>query len=365
MELIPWMFQELWQVPIYRALVIVLGSELFLLTALMTTLSLLIRRRRREDAEEERLREHLGDALLTALAEGDLDGWRGRAEAYDHRLVRALLFDYMAQVDGVARERLIDGYRSMGMVDFDLELLESHVWEDRLHAMRRLFLVAGEDEVEAITRRSGDRHAIQLLAAQTLARLGRPDAVARILRGITLRSRTMEQPVTAIVEALDPDDFEVVFADWDHVESPRVRRILLCHAAQLGIAGAEGFVEEAAESDDMELRIAACTAAATLTDRASARMLERKLHDPHWEVRARAAQSLGKRREDEATDGLDALLDDPAFWVRQNAAIALRRLGDVGRARLQLAVDQLEARPGAADVAAQEIQRHEFLKFDA
>jgi HEAT repeat protein len=77
-------------------------------------------------------------------------------------------------------------------------------------------------------------------------------------------------------------------------------------------------------------------------------------------VRAQAAKTLGRMRIEAAIEPLTAALEDRAFWVRQNAAAALRAFGDPGRRRLEEVAANGRDR-FAADTARQELRRHQVL----
>src|SRR5262249_47700842 len=105
------------------------------------------------------------------------------------------------------------------------------------------------------------------------------------------------------------------------------------------------------ESQDLEVRIAACQALAASGDPACLEALTERLDDGAWQVRARAALLLGKASCAAAAGRLRSALEDRAWWVRYNAGQALARLGEEGAAALQVALGSTD--PFARDMAAQ------------
>lgn len=88
------------------------------------------------------------------------------------------------------------------------------------------------------------------------------------------------------------------------------------------------------------LRIAAIRALGHYPDPTSVSSLIPLLEDPEWEVRAQAARSLGYLKAKEALSALTMLLKDKVWWVRMNGAMALKRLGQEGRKRLEMQTPQ-------------------------
>ena len=63
------------------------------------------------------------------------------------------------------------------------------------------------------------------------------------------------------------------------------------------------------------------------------------IRDRSWPLRAQAAKALGKLAIKRSVPALERVLDDPAWWVRANAAGALRELGEPGHAALERALE--------------------------
>lgn len=99
-------------------------------------------------------------------------------------------------------------------------------------------------------------------------------------------------------------------------------------------AAEEALLASAATADD-ELQVAICRALGTVgTDRSAGHLVAMLRHDS-WPVRAQAATSLASLSPaPKVVAALELSLGDPAWWVRANAAGALRRLGGAGIAGL-------------------------------
>jgi HEAT repeat protein len=88
-------------------------------------------------------------------------------------------------------------------------------------------------------------------------------------------------------------------------------------------------------SANMEIRVATATCLRNFPHPQATNALRRLLTDRSWQVRARAAASLGAVGAAEAIDDLLLSLCDPNWWVRLRSAIALRLVGPAGIAALE------------------------------
>jgi len=84
------------------------------------------------------------------------------------------------------------------------------------------------------------------------------------------------------------------------------------------------------------------------------------MDDPEWPVRALAASSLGRLRDERAVPRLARAMGDPAYWVRHHVAEAMAALGEPGAEALRQGLH--DANPFVRDMAAQTRQVFENLK---
>ena len=357
------LLDTIWMHPVLRLFALLVAGEFLLLVGCMLTLGVQIWRQVREHRHYEAAQRDLREGVVPAVGgdEEAREGWLREARRCDPKLVGRLLREYALVTEGSWRRGLAELYRELGLMDHDVSALRSRDWQQRMVAMRHLYLMASPKERGALLALREDRQPIRLLAAQTLARVGEPEDVLRVLETLELHHNLMEQPLYASFHAMHPQAFEALFGGWHDIRSPSLRKIALSVAAERALPGVMTAIEQARTEEALELRIGAATAAGKLQDERSLEILEGLARDPAWEVRARAARELGRRAEPEALELLAAVLRDEAFWVRQNAAASLRRQGPEGRRRLeQIAADEGADR-FAADAASQELQRFKLF----
>jgi len=224
-------------------------------------------------------------------------------------------------------------------------------------AMRRLAFVGTSDHQALILKLSRDSHALSVLGAMALGRIGSPRYVVRVFEHMELPRRLMEQPIFTMLNRMDGDRFSALMEHWDDVDSPAIRKILLRVAVAKAPSVAAHWFPVAEKDETLEVRTGVAMAAGEMATEDSLVLLLRLLKDKDFEVRAQAARALGKRREMTTLENLVEAMGDSAFWVRQNAAAAVLGLGDIGQERLLEIVNQGEDR-FAVDAARQELERH-------
>ncbi len=299
---------------------------------------LLIRARQAtvRDAETARFEEELGKGLLRSVHDPNARlAWMADAAEYPSEVVRAFLARYILSTSGDLRERLVEVYKEIGLLDEDLGQLRSVVWQRRMRGLRQLSVVATRDERDAILALRRDRPEIRMLAAHVIARIGDTEDVLDLMVGWDGVRRLEEHPLKKMLHAVPRPVFAELVASWDKLESPAVRRMVLEAAAQSDPTAAARWLPAAALDEDKEVRIGACIAAGRLRSKSAKEILIRLMVAPEWEVRAQAARSLGYLASADTAGILIQGMRDRSFWVRRNSSLALATMGDLGRASLQ------------------------------
>lgn len=223
--------------------------------------------------------------------------------------------------------------------------------------MRRLAFVGGPEHQELMLHLGRDSHSLRVLAVLAIGRMGTDEYIYKVLEGLELPRRLMEQPIFTMLNRMDGVRFDALMKRWDRISSPQTRKILLVVAAHKAPAACVEWLPKAERDGAMEVRAGAARACGMMATEKSLVTLLRLLKDRDFEVRARAARALGRRRELTTLEPLVEATKDSAFWVRQNAAAAILEIGELGRRRLEELV-QFADDPFAADAARQELERY-------
>jgi HEAT repeat protein len=229
--------------------------------------------------------------------------------------------------------------------------LDARRWWERSEAALAVGLLRDRQSVAALTHLLDDWHdQVRAAAIDALGQIGDPAAVPALLARLS-NPRLHEH--VRVVQALRGFGESAPAALVEHgnsrVEDRRTMAVVLSY---IGGALAAPRLIEWAKTDDAPTRAAAWSALARigLDDRTFYHALK-ALHDEEPTVRAAAARALSRSGRTDAAPSLAARLDDE-WEVAAEAARALVRLQDVGKAALRARIEQ---GPGLGHDLAQQL----------
>jgi HEAT repeat protein len=341
-----------------RPEVLVLAGLLVLAALVLTALLVVSWRHRRRDARSARLRLALQPMLAARL-------------------------DDLSNADG--RLALVAGLESLPGLD-----------ADAAHRMRAVLRRsrAARRELDRLGHRSAAR---RIEACRFAGRLGDIGAVPRLVQ--LLRDRDLvvrREAIRALgelgaVEAV-PDVADAIEAmgEWDNLlllmalvrmgpgcapaigtvlgapgaRSPATVKGLLQVTSRIGVAADPGAIRSLASHEDMEIRVEAVRVLGAIDpDPRSGDVCLAAMDDAEWPVRAIAAASLGRLRDERALPRLAQAMGDSAYWVRHHVAEAMASMGEPGAAALRSALH--DANPFVRDMAAQALFMHALTEGEA
>ncbi|HJR49483.1 MAG TPA: HEAT repeat domain-containing protein [Gemmatimonadales bacterium] len=134
--------------------------------------------------------------------------------------------------------------------------------------------------------------------------------------------------------------------------SPAMLKGLLQVTSRIGVATDPAMIRALASHEDMEIRVEAVRVLGAIEpDPRSGDVCLAAMDDAEWPVRAIAASSLGRLRDERALARLRGAMGDPAYWVRHHVAEAMASMGEAGSESLRDALHA--ANPFVRDMAAQ------------
>ena len=319
--------------------VLILSVILFFLHGLSLFLT-----QRREKKLTAAARETLARLLTDAAAAGD------GTEAL-RRLppgIQAAVFLEISQnLSGAGKERLRNIAEEVSLLGRARKLCRSRSWSRRLMGSRLLARMDVPDPV--MEKLLTDPHpAVRAQAAEWAA------------------AHPSEPVIVALLELLrDPETlarFAVknsLFRMGPRVTAPLVRFLetVSGEAAESGLTVAEALAGPAflpaalrhSASQEAPVRVAAARLLGAIGDASCAARLTLLLGDSDAAVRSISARALGRMRHWQAASSLANALHDPAWRVRNEAAMALRAIGAPGALYLRRALQEND--PLAADMA--------------
>jgi hypothetical protein len=178
--------------------------------------------------------------------------------------------------------------------------------------------------------------AVRVVAVRALGRIADPDAATALLDATVGEHRVPPLLVAHALVRVGLAARADVEAALDH-PSELVRATALEVLGLIGAVGAAHNVEFALRSDlSLEVRVRAARTLGRLGTRSALTpLLEAVEPGRPAALRAEAAKALGELGAQAAAEPLAALLADPGYHVAHQAARALLRLGEPGRAALE------------------------------
>jgi HEAT repeat protein len=146
--------------------------------------------------------------------------------------------------------------------------------------------------------------------------------------------------------------------------SPAMIKGLLQVSSRIGVAADPAVIRSLASHQDPEVRVDAVRLLGSIApDPRSGDVCLAAMDDAEWPVRAIAASSLGRLRDERSLARLARSMGDPAYWVRHHVAEAMASLGEPGAEALRRA--RHDANPFVRDMAAQALFMHALPEGEA
>lgn len=303
---------------------------------LCLALPLLIARRLRSDKREkirqeqqERLAKTITEALSGQVTISDL------AKAVDQEsfdTVALLIQRFAASTPPKEWEELVDPLRSTRWFRLLVEkYYPSRRWWKRLIAARAFASIGTQDDVEIAKALITDKHpAVRLAAIAIIKRLTDTqlleDALVQAINARRVVRQYMFDNLISVGKPLSNVLQKRIAQPSSLFELRDLIRLAGALEDPLLIPGLLQF----ADHEDSGIRAELARALGRKSAAGHVSELRTLLRDPAWEVRTRAATSLGLTGNDQCVHDLEAVLTDGNWWVRLRAAIALRLLGAAG-----------------------------------
>jgi len=317
-----------------RQAVLLLGAAV-VLTAVLVAIREVLRsvQRRRWNRQLARCRAMLGnpnDQSLDALVALAFE----LKQNYPHDVIEAVLEELGASVDDPkVKANLARVFNRAGLLDKYLEALrEGKSWMVRANAAEKLGRIGhsrGAPELVATIRDSTEDREVKNIAVRALAKIQDERAVQPLIEVLGESDLASGQPLADAIGqfgdmAVDP---LIEVLSWSRKEGQRfwAARIL----GQLGSTRAEGALRTALGDHSARVRSASADSLGLIGGSTGVGTLCRLLlvEDPVPEVRAAAAQALGKVADERALTPLKESLADLEYAARRRAMEALEAMG--------------------------------------
>ena len=170
---------------------------------------------------------------------------------------------------------------------------------------------------------------IHLHAAIASVKFGSPTTINAVINSMSHQRRLGQTIYLTVFETADPQIYKIIVQRMKTEHDPYL--LTACYKILMLFPPGEVSVNNAdLNSETIDLQLAAIRFEAYTNGKQSIQRVTQMLTNPHWEVRAACCKLLGDLYATQALTELGDCLRDPIWWVRVNAANALKCLGDQG-----------------------------------
>ncbi len=227
----------------------------------------------------------------------------------------------------------------------------SRSWIKRQLAARAFLLYpekASEEDLAKLIK--DDKHLVRVFAAVAITKTN-----SRFLFYEVLRTMSEETPLSRFFyrDALVQCDSEKFTWMEDLLKSekdPNIIAMILDVLSTRSTSNLLQAIKPYTHSEDRNCRILAIRALGNITAEEAIFLLIEHLEDSDWEIRAESIAGLQKQHVKRAIPEIAELLNDPIWWVRLQAANALKSFGEEGKRILQS--QDAATRPLAHEIAS-------------
>ncbi len=254
--------------------------------------------------------------------------------ASHRRLVSRVMLAPLRTVRGALVDNVRETAAAIGLIEMWRDDATHRRWWRRADGVRALGLVEDRAALPVVIRAFEDEHEeVRAAAVEAAGRLGDLRTLPQLLSQLADGSRYQRARVIDALRGLGPP-VTLALAAFGRAH-PDQRRSVADVLGMIGTVAAMDPLLEWCDDERGDVRTAALAALGSigLTDRSYYYVL-RALGDEEPQARAMAARALGRARRESAAGYLANRLDDDWLPAAQ-AAAALQRLGDAGRAALE------------------------------
>lgn len=242
---------------------------------------------------------------------------------------------------GDERVRLLQVYRSLGIIDRYLKDLRDAtnraVRTSAAHALGDLqVLEAIPALVAAMRDPDEDAQTVKLAAAQALGRMHSQEAIPLLLAELRSRDNWASPRIAELLVSFGEAAGPALVAALGDEANANVRAWAAQTLGRIRALAAEAPLLQRLRDRSEQVRMSAAEALGNLALKSSVdELMYVALHDPVAPVRAEAARALGRLGDPAALDSLFALLADPDYWTRMRVIGAIELIRPEDTSRLE------------------------------
>lgn len=254
----------------------------------------------------------------------DFQNWIESLESFEQRFTDERWIEL--------KKQLVDKY----VVEDAKRYVPSRSWIKRQLSARAFLLYPEKASDEELHQLINDpKHLVRVFAAVAITKLH-----SKALFYEVLKRMSEETPLSrffyrdALVQC-DQEKFNWMEELLNKEEDPNIIAMILDVLSTRCTSNLLPAIRPYTHSPDRTCRILAIRALGNLSDDDSIMLLMEHLEDSDWEIRSESIQGLKKQHVKKAIPQIAELLNDPIWWVRLQAANALKTFGEEGKKILE------------------------------
>ena len=267
----------------------------------------------------------------------------------DHQqAIEAGLSAALERTDDASRARLRQVYESLGLTRQYLQMLEKAPrWQDRMLAARLLGQLGAIEAVPLLVAAMRDPHedaaTVKLAAAQALGQMQAEEAVPILLQELKDRDDWASPRLAELLVSFGPKARDALHEALNDEAHANARIWAAQILGRCGDASSVPLLLARLSDRSDRIRMSAAEALGRLGDkRAVAELVKCVMGDPVSPVRAEAARALGAIGDSSAVEHLVLLLGNHDYWTRLRAIEAIERIRPDDVSLLEGALDDGE-----------------------
>lgn len=207
----------------------------------------------------------------------------------------------------------------------------SYSWFKRQLAARALLLDSKNENPQILEKLLDDpRYLVRVAAATALLRTESKDLFEKAIKKMSLESPESQFPYRDALMQSDEQKFKWLLQLLQSTHDKKIQAICLDVLSTRTSGNLFPIVKSFIHDPDVKCRTFAIKALGNIPTIESKEILMQKLDDSDSHIRAESVMSLHKLYALEAIPKLQIALSDPVWWVRLQAALALKAFGEEG-----------------------------------
>ena len=254
-------------------------------------------------------------------------------ELHDTEAVEAALARVLEEGAPEQRAKLRQVYASLDVVGrYVRDLREGTRWRDRAHAAGMLGQLGVAEAIPDLVRLMRDPHedarTVKLAAARALGQMEAAEAIPLLVEELDDVDEWASPRIAEVLVRFGPAACPALLQALCHEGAPNARVWAAQILGRIGDVAAAGPLIALLRDRNNQVRLSAAESLGRLgTRQAVDALIQVATHDPASPVRAEAARALGAIHDQKAIESLVLLLSDPDYWTRLRAIEAIELIG--------------------------------------